>query len=133
MGKKSYKGLVWGLAVFLLLMLATGFLPVKDEQLPMRLISLVLAWFMAWLTFHVWRTEQVYWYNGTSYEEAEAAGSERRKAFAWKHLRIFVLLAMGLTALSCAATLLGWSAYVDFAAATVGLTVGAVMTISIKL
>ena len=133
MYKKSYKGFVVGLIVFLALLMSLAFIPGVNEQLAMRLIMLLTVWYMAALSFHVWRTEQVYWYNGTSFEDAEAAGSERRKEFAWRHFRIFGMFALLMTVLSCAMQLLGWSAWIDFTVGTVGICVACFMTIPIKL
>ncbi len=133
MYKKSYKGFVVGLIVFLALMVGIILIPAENEQLPMRLIMLLMVWYMAALSFHVWRTEQVYWYNGTTFEDAEAAGSERRKEFAWRHFRIFGMFALLMTVLSCAMQLLGWSAWIDFTVGTVGICVACFMTIPIKL
>lgn len=133
MYKKSYTGFVVGLLAYLAGLGGICFLPVKDEAVLMRLIMLVTSWYMAWLSFHVWRTEQIYWYNGTSFEDAEAAGSGRRKAFAWKHFCIFGVFALLLTLLSCAMMLLGWSAWIDFVVGTVGICVACFMTIPIKL
>ena len=133
MYKKSYKGFVVGLIVFLALMVGIILIPAENEQLPMRLIMLLMVWYMAALSFHVWRTEQVYWYNGTTFEDAEAAGAERRKEFAWRHFRIFGMFALLMTVLSCAMQLLGWSAWIDFTVGTVGICVACFMTIPIKL
>lgn len=133
MYRKSYTGFVVSLVIFLAAAVGVPFLPGMDGYLAMRLIMLVTAWYMAGLTFHVWRTEQVYWYNGTTFEEAEVAGSERRKAFAWKHVRVFGMLALMLTVLSCGTYLLGLSAWIDFAVGMIGLVVAACMTIPFKL
>jgi len=133
MYKKSYTGLVVSLVIFLALAVGISFLPGMDGYLAMRLIMRLMVWYMAALSFQVWRTEQVYWYNGTTFEDAEAAGSERRKEFAWRHFRIFGMFALLMTVLSCAAQLLGWSAWIDFTVGTVGICVAACMTIPIKL
>ena len=133
MYRKSYKGFVAGLIVFLALMVGIILIPAEDESLFMRLVMLLVASYMAWLSFHVWRTEQVYWYHGTTFEESEAAGSERRKEFAWRHFRIFGLFALLMTLLSCGMQLLGWSAWIDFTVGTVGICVASFMTIPIKL
>lgn len=133
MKKKSYTGFVVGLLCYLAALLSIAFIPEVDEHIVMRLIMLLTVWYMAWVSFHVWRTEQIYWYNGTTYEEAEAAGSERRKEFAWKHFRLFGMFALMQTVLSCATYLLGWSAWIDFAVGAVGLIVTACSTIPIKL
>lgn len=133
MYRKSYKGFVMGLIIFLALMVGIILIPAENESLLMRLMTLLVVWYMAWLSFHVWRTEQVYWYNGTTFEEAEAAGSERRKRFAWRHFRIFGMFALLMTLLSCGMQLLGWSAWIDFTVGTVGVCVACFMTIPIKL
>ena len=133
MYKKSYKGFVVWLLVFLAGVAAICFLPVKDENVLMRLIMLLMSWYMAALALYVWRTEQIYWYNGTPFEEAEKAGSERRKEFAWRHFRIFGRFALLQTVVSCAMHLLGWSAWSDFAFGTVGLSVACFCTMPIKL
>ena len=131
--KKSYKGFVLWMIGFLAAIFAVAFIPAQDEMMPMRLIMLVMAWGVASMAFLIWKTESVYWYNGTSYEDAVAAGQERRKEFAWKHLGIFLRFALLMTAVSVATVLLGWSAWIDFAFAIVGLCVACCMTVPIKL
>lgn len=133
MKKKSYTGFVLGLLGYVAALFAISFIPSEDWQVPLRLIMLLTVWYMAGLAFHVWRTERIYWYNGTSYEEAEAAGSERRKEFAWKHFRLFGMFALLQTVLSCGMYLLDWSVWIDFAIGVVGLIVTACRTIPIKL
>ena len=131
--KKSYKGFILWMIGFLAATFAVAFIPSEDEMLPMRLIMLVMAWGMADLSWLIWRTESVYWYNGTSYEDAVAAGSERRKEFARRHLLIFLRFALLMTAVSILMTLLCWSAWIDFAVGAVGLVVTAIRTVRIKL
>ena len=133
MYKKSYKGFVLSLLIYLVLIFTVSFIPAADESQPIRLVMLLTAWYMAGLTFYIWRTERIYLYNGTTYEEADAAGSERRKAFAWRHFRIFGTFALLMTLLSCGMQLLGWSAWIDFTVGTVGICVASFMTIPIKL
>lgn len=131
--KKSYTGFILWMVGFVAAMLAICFIPVEDEQVLMRLILLLMAWSVTGMAFIIWKTESVYWYNGTTFEEAEAAGSERRKAFAWKHLKIFGVYALAASVLSALMQLLGWSAWIDFTLATLGLVVAACMTIPLKL
>lgn len=133
MYKKSYTGFILWMVGFVAALLAICFLPVEDEQVLMRLILLLMAWSVTGMAFIIWKTESVYWYNGTTFEEAEAAGSERRKAFAWKHLKIFGVYALAASVLSALMQLLGWSAWIDFTLATLGLVVAACMTIPLKL
>lgn len=131
--KKSYVGFILWMIAFVAALLAISFVPTEDYRLPLRLILLLTAWSMAALTFIIWRTEQVYWYNGTSYEEAEAAGSERRKAFAWKHLRVFGGYALALTVIVGMMHVTGMSAWIDFTAGAVGLIAAALYTIRFKM
>ena len=133
MYKKSYKGFVLSLLIYLVLIFTVSFIPAADESQPIRLVMLLTAWYMAGLTFYIWRTERIYLYNGTTYEEADAAGSERRKAFAWRHFRIFGTFALLMTLLSCGMQLLGWPVWSDFTLGTVGLCAACFMTIPIKL
>ena len=51
----------------------------------MRISMNVCILDVALLAYIIYKTECVYWYNGTEFKEAVAAGSERRKEFAWKH------------------------------------------------
>ena len=131
--KKSYTGFILWMVGFVAALLAICFLPVEDEQVLMRLILLLMAWSVTGMAFIIWKNESVYWYNGTTFEEAEAAGSERRKVFAWKHLKIFGVYALTASVLSALMQLLGWSAWIDFTLATLGLVVAACMTIPLKL
>ena len=133
MYKKSYTGFILWMVGYVAALLAICFIPVEDEQVLMRLILLLMAWSVTGMAFIIWKTESVYWYNGTTFEEAEAAGSERRKAFAWKHLKIFGVYALAASVLSALMQLLGWSAWIDFTLATLGLVVAACMTIPLKL
>ena len=130
MYKKSYTGFILWMVGFVAALLAICFIPVEDEQV---LILLLMAWSVTGMAFIIWKTESVYWYNGTTFEEAEAAGSERRRAFAWKHLKIFGVYALAASVLSALMQLLGWSAWIDFTLATLGLVVAACMTIPLKL
>ena len=133
MYRKSYKGFVLGLFAYLALLLGIAFIPAVTAETALRLIMLLTVWYLAALSFQVWRTEQVYWYNGTTFEDAEAAGSQRRKEFAWRHLRIFGRFALIHTAVALAMLLLGWSAWIDFTVGTVGTCVACFMTMPIKL
>lgn len=131
--KKSYTGFAVWLIAFIAAMCVLVPVMGKEFQLAMRLILLLMGWGIAVLAFITWRTEQVYWYNGTSYEEAAEAGSERRKAFAWKHLRVFGGYALGLSAFVALMQFVGASAWIDFTVGTVGLVAAAFFTIPIKL
>ena len=88
---------------------------------------------VALLTFVVWRTEQIYWFNGTEYKAAVEAGSERRKDFAWRHFRIFGWYALAQVVFCCAMHLLGWPWWIDIIVFCAGLCAAAFATMPIKL
>ena len=133
MGKKSYTGFILWLMIFVAATLGISLLPTEDWQLMMRLIILLMAWGIAALAFIIWRTERVYWYNGITYEEAEAAGSERRKDYAWRHLKVFGIYALGISVFVWGMQMLGASAWIDFTVGTIGLIVAGCCTMPIKL
>ena len=68
-----------------------------------------------------------------TFEEAEAAGSERRQAYAKAHRRVFAILAVIMLAVSAVTHVLHWSMWIDFTAATLGTIAAAVSTIRIRL
>lgn len=105
--KKSYRGFVLLMLLFLAGMAAVILLPVEDAGVMLRLLLCWTSLFVALLAFVIWRTEQVYWYNGTEYEAAVKAGSERRKAFAWRYFRVFGWHALGYVVFSCVMHLAG--------------------------
>lgn len=131
--KKSYKGFVWFMLIFTAVMFLIALIPTEDSGLITRLICAEAALGMAALAYIVYRTEYVYWYNGTTYEEAVAAGSERRKAFARKHLDRFAACAAATLLYSSAAQALGWPFWIDIVLSTAALIATAISTVKIKL
>ena len=131
--KKGYGGFVLWMLGFVAGMAAIIALLPEDAAVMTRVLLCFTAADVALLTFIVWRTEQIYWFNGTEYEAALQAGSDRRKVFAWRHLRIFGWYALGQIALSCVLHLLGWPWWIDIIAFFVGLCTAAFATLPIRL
>ena len=131
--KKSYRGLVLWMLVFLAGMTGICLLPMEDGAVLTRLMMSWMSVAVALLAFIIWRTEQVYWYNGTEYEAAVEAGSERRKAFGWKHFRIFGGYALLQVIFSCVLHLIGARWWIDIVVTCVGLCAAAFATMPIKL
>ena len=132
--RKSYRGLVLWLAgytasMFMPLLLPKG----TDAGLMLRLIQNLTSTGVVVLIWIIWRTESVYWINGTTFEQARDAGSERRRTFAAAHLKPFGLFALGYAAFSAFMQLRGYSFVIDIAVFTVGIIAVAVSTIRIKL
>ena len=132
--KKSYKGLHIFFAAFLAGLVGGGVaagLWLPDHA--MRVTVNILGMGMAILCLTVCKTEAVYWFNGTDFEQAAAAGSARRRAFALAHLRRFGIFALCLLAFSIVAALLRLPQWIDFALGAAGLAAVAVSTARLRL
>ncbi|MDY3619278.1 hypothetical protein [Agathobaculum sp.] len=98
-----------------------------------KLILLLCLLMLLALFYYIYRTGRVYWFNGVTYKEAAKAGGERRHAYAWAHLRVF-LLAGAVFAVYCAAgAALHTGAMLDTAVFLVVLLTAAFSTLRIKL
>lgn len=131
--KKSYKGFVIWLLIFVATMFGSTFLPISSATILTRVVMNVCVFNIVLLAFIIYKTECVYWYNGTEYKQAVEAGSERRKEFAWKHLKRFGVFALIYLVFSVVAQLMHIPCGVDVAVATVGLIITAFSTIRIQL
>lgn len=134
--KKSYKGFVVWLVLFCLSLVGIIFLPhdVHDNtQLSLAICDNLMTIWCFLLTFIIYCTDSVYWYNGTSFEEAKQAGSERRKKFAFAHMKRFGLFAAGFLVYSIVSIFIGIPYGIDIAVAVIGIITTAISTCSIKL
>ena len=133
--KKSYRGFIWCLLGYLALCFGPiPFLPEwAGERIMVRYIMNITNIFMAVLCGVMWKTEAIYWMNGTTYEEAVKAGSQRRKEFARKHFDLFFWFALLYLLFSVLMYLLHVSFWVDFTVGTVGICAVAISTVRIKL
>ena len=133
MYRKTYTGFILWLIVFVIAMLAICFLPVQDEAVLIRLLTNLCSLAVAQLTWWIFRSERVYWYNGISFEEAEKAGSDRRKEYAFRHFRLFGGYALVALAATMAAHLAHLPWWVDFTFICIGLIAAAFRTMFYKL
>jgi len=131
--KKSYKGFVIWLVLYMISFFVPIFLPSMSTQLLIAVIDNIMLIGCAILSLIIYITEQIYWYNGTSYEDAVAAGSERRKCFALEHLKRFGIAAVAFLIYSVISILIGIPYGVDITIAIVAILVAAISTIKIKL
>ncbi len=75
----------------------------------------------------------VYWIcGGPSFEEARDAGEEVRRAYAWAHLKRFLVAGAALAPYLVASAILGWPAWLDVAVFGVALIAAAVATAPIQ-
>ena len=132
--RKSYKGLVLWLVGYMALSLAPALLPEgTDPGIEIRLVLALTAAAVAGLMAIIWKTESVYWINGTSFEQARDAGSDRRREFAAAHLRVFGRFALGYVVFSAIMQWRGVTWGVDLAVFCVGLIGAAIGTLKVKL
>lgn len=132
--RKSYKGLVLWLVGYTALSLAPTLLPEgTDPGIEIRLVLALTAAAVAGLMAIIWKTESVYWINGTSFEQARDAGSDRRRVFAAAHLRVFGRFALGYVVFSAIMQWRGVTWGVDLAVFCVGLIGAAIGTLKVKL
>ncbi|MBE5786511.1 MAG: hypothetical protein E7324_03110 [Clostridiales bacterium] len=130
--KKSYKGLVFWVLGYTTAIFCPLFFT-HDTALVIRLTMNITTAGMALLCGIILKTEAVYWFNGTEYEEAVKAGTERRKAFARKHFDVFFWFATLYFLFSVLMHLLQASFWIDFSVGCIGLIAAAISTIRFKL
>ena len=131
--KKSYTGFVVWLIGFCVVVVGVCFLLNLSTQLTLAVVDNASTIGIFILTLLIYQTESVYWYNGTSYEDAKAAGSERRKAFAMAHMKRFGYFALAFLAYTVVSLMLGIPYEFDIVIACVGILIVALSTLKIKL
>ena len=93
--EKRYWPLVIWFAVFVAGMIGSAELADRSGlgRRGMTAVSMTaLILLLAALFVMIWKGEYVYWINGgPDFDQAKAAGSERRRAYAWLHLRAMLL------------------------------------------
>ena len=130
--KKTYKGLILGLIGFCIVSMGVTLLPLSSLVL-IRIINNFCTFGVVLLAYVIYRTEYVYWYTGTTYEEALKAGRDRRKSFALKHFRCFGLFGVLFLIFSVVSYFLHMSIWIDIAILFSGITGAALWTIRFKL
>ena len=131
--KKSYKGFVVWMICFLICCFGSAFLGIEDAALATRITMNVMTLSVAILTYIIYRTGYIYWYTGITYEEAVKVSEERRKAYAYKHWKLFGSFAGAYLVFSVVMHLLQVGFWVDILVGTLGLVVVAVRTMWFKL
>lgn len=131
--KKSYLGFIIWIIAYSTLVTTPVFLPIKDAAVLTRIVLVftVVAIAILMAMMYVWET--VYWMSGISFEQAVAAGSERRKRFAFLHLRLFGIYAVAYILFSVIAQFLHFDWWVDSVVFTVSLIVLAIFSPKYKL
>lgn len=97
--KRAYEKRYWPLVLWLIALVAgmIGSAELADRaglsgrgMTAVSMTALILL--LAALFVLIWKGEYVYWINGgPDYDQAKAAGSDHRRAYAWQHLRAMLL------------------------------------------
>ena len=109
------------------------FIPGFTGMQAVRLSLCACAVLLALLMLMIYVSEKVYWINGVTFEKAVEAGSERRKAFAKKHLTVFACAAAFFVVISAFLNAFHMHVMIDTAVFTVIEIIAAVRTIKYKL
>ncbi|MBE5938271.1 MAG: hypothetical protein E7265_09620 [Lachnospiraceae bacterium] len=131
--KKSYLGFVIWIVAYCVCCFSVCFIGINDVQIIIAIVDNFTTISLFLLTAIIYKTEAIYWYNGTEFEEAREAGSERRKRFAAAHMYRFGLFAAAFLVYSIISVFVGIPFGVDITIASVGIIAVAISTVNIKL
>ena len=131
--KKSYKGLIIWIILFFAIMVGIGFLPLSDSELYLRITTNVCTISISILTYIIYKTQNIYWYNGIDYNEALKISPEQRKLYALKHFKRFLTLSVIILMFSIIMHITSQNSWIDFVVGMLGLIITAISTIKIKL
>ena len=135
----SYKKRYWPLAAWAVLFLAVliGLSLLAESRTDglmmtkLLLAATVLA--LDLLLFLIRRLETVYWISGgPDFETAKAAGSERRRLYARRHLKRFLIVTVPLLVYLTFSALCRWPVWPDLGLTFAGLVGAAVSTLGIR-
>lgn len=131
--KKSYLGFwIWTI-VYTVSVMCMSYLPIHNTDILIRIIFNYTNLAITVLTIIMFINEKIFWYNGISYEEAVDAGSDRRKAYALKHVKVFGSATLIYLIISLITGLLNISFWADTLIYTLIILIAAVSTMRFKL
>lgn len=134
--KKTYKGfLIWMLLIFSLMLIVPALqLVIKDNDILTKVVLLLIFWLMDLLLFIIYKGEYVYWFSGgPDFETAKAAGTDRRKNYAFRHLKIFLKASTIYTVYMVVSLSLCFHIGWDISLFAIALVSAAFCTVGIKL
>lgn len=113
--------------------LGFGWDKLGNEQILSKIVIIIAMTFVDVLFTIIYKGEYVYWITyGPDFETARNAVSERRKAYAWKYLRIFLAASVILVLYLFGSTLFDLSASLDIIVFLVVIIAAALSTVPIK-
>ncbi|MBO6114366.1 MAG: hypothetical protein J6P57_04845 [Lachnospiraceae bacterium] len=131
--RKSYLGFwIWTI-VYTVAVMCMAYLPIHNTGILVRIIFNFTNLAITALTFIIFINEKIFWYNGITYEQAIEAGSDRRKAYALKHVKIFGAATLIYFIVSLITVFLNINLGVETLIYTLIIIIAAVSTIRFKL
>lgn len=135
---KSYKLLaIWFLLFFIFAGVFSALLIILDLNLSPKVTTLIWLCctnlFLISFFFMVYKTERVYYINYIPYKMAQEATKEERKAFAYKHLKVFSIATIISIIYLIISLVFQYSIGVDVGVWTVIIIISAIKTIPFRL
>lgn len=131
--KKSYKGFIIWMIVFMISIFFIALLPIEDESIAIKLVSNITSIDLTILTYIIYKTEYIYWYTGLNYEDALKAGSDKRKEYGYKHFKTFLHYSVIVFIYSIFAYCLGIPYWIDILIFVFGVIITVISTMRIEL
>ena len=132
---KTYKPLAIWLGAYVAVLAAlpaTLFSALPGGMLTSAMLACVYLGLLA-LFILIHQGGYVYWINGgPSFEEARDAGEENRRAYAWEHLKRFMLAGAALIPYLVLASILRWPAWLNIVVFGAVVISAALSTVNIR-
>ena len=129
--KATYKGFILWL-VFFVASLILAVLP-EDRDLAARLCFLIALFDLVILMLIIYLTERIYWLTEISFQQAQAAGRQKRKRLAYEQLMRFLYLLAIYLLWAFAGHLGHFYIWTDMIVVILGLCIVAFWTTHVKL
>ncbi|MDE6024090.1 MAG: helix-turn-helix domain-containing protein [Lachnospiraceae bacterium] len=132
---KTYKPLAWWFVSFVVFALFFGFgwKSLGNAKILSKIVIILAMALVDVLFSIIFKGEYVYWIvYGPDFETAKNSDSHRRKTYAWKYLRIFLVASIILMIFLFGSMLFDLSASFDFIVFGVIVISAALTTVSIK-
>lgn len=132
--KKNYKPLALFFVTLVTALVLGGLASSKFfPDSSMRVTAIILHLALPALTFIIYKTGYVYWYNGVSFEDAQKATEEQRKAYAKAHLKRFSIASAIFLVFTAISIFAGLPQWLDFTVGALTLIITAISSVNIKL
>lgn len=132
---ETYKPFIGWLISFVVMALFFGFRwnSLGNEKILSKVFVIVVMTFIDVLFAIIFKGEYVYWIvYGPNFETAKNSDSQRRKTYAWKYLRIFLVASIILLIYLLGSMLFDLSASYDFIVSLVIIIAAGLTTVPIK-